>query len=109
LTLENISNAPPSGLRGGYGYPEKEKDEIYFALRLTTPIVFSLGNIRDNHSSCGICDLLHQQLDETLYVDKRILEAYLCRERVDKIYNLWFYVQGSRERVARLDLYGQEG
>jgi len=109
LTLDKVSNAPSCAIKGGYGYPDKEQDEKDLALGLKTPIFFSLGHILANCSSCGICGLLHQQLDETLYVDNAVLEAYLWRELDNSLNSLRFYIQGSSEKVARLDLYGVEG
>ena len=109
LTLERISNAPSCALKGGYGYPEKEQDEQALALGLKVPISFSLGHIRSSYSDCRICELLYQQLDETLYASHEILEAYVCRDLDGKLQSLWLYIQGSSKRVAILDLYQVEG
>lgn len=109
LTLERISNASTCQLKIRADYPEKEQDHWELALGLKTPISFNLGHLRSSYLDCRICALLYQQLDTTLFTHHDILEGYLSKDLDGKLQNLWFYVQGSMERVALLDLYQVEG
>ncbi|KFZ25101.1 hypothetical protein V502_00422 [Pseudogymnoascus sp. VKM F-4520 (FW-2644)] len=108
-TFETLQHMFYCQLRGGYRYEEEKQDILALALGLRVPITLSLGNIRSFHSECRVCDLLYKQLDKNLYVDREILEAYICKALDGKLQSLWMFVRGSNERAAKIDLYKVEG
>lgn len=109
LSLERISNAASCEIRGGYGYPNKEDDLCALVLGVRVLIRLSLKHIRSFHSECPVCNLVYQQLDKKLFADHEVLEGYVCKDLDLKLQSLWIYVQGGKDRVTKIDIYGIEG
>ena len=113
LTLDAILKSPSISLRESYlglGLDDVSGlTENLVALSSKLPMTLDVSQIRENHSRCRVCHLIHQQLDSKLGPVEDHLEVYNCGDGEGKLQGVWLYFPRSRWHAAKITLYADEG
>lgn len=86
-----------------------DQQQLSAAYLETPPLILSLLLLKATVSTCCTCSLLYTEIAKAVPADAEFVILCRCEERDDRLNNLWIYYGQSKEPVARIYCYADEG